>query len=166
MASKTHLVIFVSILSALLCAVIIYGVAQTKGWDSPVRNEYSPALKVQPSEISEITVKRLCSWEKCPVFTLSLRGDGYAEYTGVRNVKMIGTFRGITKEFPTLAGWIQSLGLAPFQQKCMEGEIAVTLVVRGKATTYVTCNPNQDPIEFRMALQAIEDVGSRVDWQK
>lgn len=137
-----------------------------EGWNLPLSTEYSPKLPVKPSDIDQITIETKCVWEGCRVLTLTLNRDGSATFVGVRNVERVGTYHGKTDEFPTLAGWISSLKLRPFEAQCNDGKVSLILVARETQTKYVTCDPNERPIEFRAVLRAVEGAGSRVQWHK
>jgi hypothetical protein len=151
-------------LAVAFSAMTIFYMIETNGWNSPIKTEYSPRLKTRESDMSEITLQVLSSWEGASVFTITLKKDGSANYVGVRNAERVGNFEGKTEEFAALAGWIQSLNLEPFQEKCFDNEVRLILVRPNSRTEYITCDPNRRPEEFRDALDAIEKAGARIRW--
>ncbi len=45
------------------------------------------------SPIVSVTVQRTACYGKCPEYTIQIDANGYATYTGTRNMKMLGTYK-------------------------------------------------------------------------
>jgi hypothetical protein len=171
--------ISVVVLAAVSSLALFYKY-ETKCWNSPLITEYSPAIRPDTKaglEISDITLQRHGCYGSCPVYTVTFKKDGSAKYVGLPNYfgrangNKIGTYYGATKEFTSLAAWIESHSFARLQQDCANGAedtevVTTTVVIRGKPKTVTVCDSSKAPEELQAIYKAIDDAASRITWQK
>ncbi len=49
--------------------------------------------QVNNSPIVSVTIQHTACYGKCPEYTIQIDADGYATYTGTRNMKQLGTYK-------------------------------------------------------------------------
>jgi hypothetical protein len=134
----------------------------------------SPYGRFRPTAGKAITSIRLARgpcYGTCPVYSVTLRRDGSAQYVGEEFVDRLGTHRGEVYEgtFEYLAAAIEELGFFDladsYAEPVTDQATATTTVVRSRRRTRVSNYGNAGPWQLWAVEMLIDAVVETVEWR-
>jgi hypothetical protein len=130
---------------------------------------WNAARRTFPYE--SISLARRGCFGTCPVYSVTIRADGGATYTGERNGTRIGTYSGRTYfgDFARLAMFIEQSGFMKFSARYTaphtdDETVVVTVVMRDGTTKSVSNYGRYGPLDLWVLERAIDGVVEEMKW--
>jgi len=130
---------------------------------------WNAARKTLPYE--SISLARRGCFGTCPVYSVTIRADGGATYTGERNATRIGTYSGRTYfgDFAQLAMFIERSGFMKLSDRYTaphtdDETVVVTVVMRDGTTKTVSDYGRYGPPDLWILERAIDGVIEEMKW--
>jgi hypothetical protein len=144
--------------------IAVMALAQEKG--ATLR----PRDPLFPSRLAAVTLERKGCYGTCPIYSVTLRNDDGASYTGIAHVDRVGEYVGSTR-FQELGSWVESQPTLVDKSEKLhvitDGE-SVVLTIRSRDGKVVTkqFGTGSDRPDLWAAAEVIDGVASKVKWQK
>ncbi len=137
-------------------------------------NQSTECVKSATSGISEIALERTSCYGWCPMYTVTLRNDGTAEWHGYGNVEKLGTRRGqldseVFEQLGDLAidiGFFESIS-ANYSCPITDNPTAYVSIVRNgtRKTIRHYAPAATGPPRLRAFEERIDEIAARMEWK-
>lgn len=120
--------------------------------------------------VTAVTLRRGICRGFCPVYEVTLRSDGSADWNGERFVDRIGRFHGQLNagDFEKLARFIERAGFFGWDDEFSSGVTDAPdyelLVVAGNQTKQVRQNATDEPPDFWVITTLVDGLAAEMDW--
>ena len=120
--------------------------------------------------IESVTLRRGACFGTCPIYEITLRADGSAEWRGDRFVERLGRFHGQANpgDVAKLARLVDRSGLVGWDDEYMgnvtDAPTYELTVVAGRTTKTVRQNATDEPADFWVVAAVVDHFAAEIDW--
>jgi len=129
------------------------------------------AKPLSEARLSEVRLERRGCDGPCPIYSVTLKGDGRAVWTGLANVDRRGTYTGAI-DFQQVAVWLQSQPTMMNKSEdlpiAVGGEwVVLTMVLRDHTEIVKRFGGGAglDRLDLWAAAEVVDGIASRVHWE-
>jgi hypothetical protein len=122
------------------------------------------------SEIREIRQEHTACFGTCPVYDVTLRRDGTAQYRGEAFLPVLGIYSATidSATFARLAGYVVRHGFFKLESRyavnATDQASVITTVLFGADSATIDCYGRAAPYDLRDIQHGIDSVASRLRW--